>query len=430
MGTKAAVAIANIFMHFFETTHIYNNQELTTPHLYKRFIDDIFIVWTKSREELDQFIATLNTVHRTIKFTANISDTKIEFLDTVVFLHEGSLTTELYIKPTNAQAYLHRNSYHPKHMFTSLPYGEFLRTRRNCSTLESFDKHAKNMYQAFIKRGYQPALLDLALTKARSKTREQLLEKYRQIDNLNQAFLGTQQTQPPLPEQQNFYFTTKYHDGLQPIKKILRDNWSLLGKAPETEYLYESNLTLGYRRNTRLKDLLVHTQIPLATPSPGLAGKIIRECPDPDNCMVCPFFDTTGKIKSHINKKTFHSRTKAYCQCHNIIYGITCKTCGKQYVGRTKRVFAVRFKEHTEDLKKKNLSHKLQPVALHLKRPDHTGKIDQVVCFILDFIKAPSHSDKALIESKEKERIWISRLQTIRPLGLNTYEPKPYTKKI
>ena len=141
----------------------------------------------------------------------------------------------------------------PTILNTCSPHSRMESSLEHVEIAVSFDKHAKNMYQAFIKRGYQPALLDLALTKARSKTREQLLEKYRQIDNLNQAFLDTQQTQPPLPEQQNFYFTTKYHDGLHPIKKILRDNWSLLGKAPETEYLYESNLTLGYRRNTRLK---------------------------------------------------------------------------------------------------------------------------------------------------------------------------------
>ena len=424
MGTKAAVAIANIFMHYFETRHIYNNKHISKPHIYKRFIDDIFMIWTKSRPELTQFIQTLNTTHNSIKFTASISDTQIEFLDTVVILQDGILQTELYIKPTNAQSYLHRNSYHPKHIFNSLPYGEFLRTRRNCSSLASFDKHAHTMYQAFTKRGYQTSLLDEALVKARAKPREQLLEKYKQPQLLNQAF--TQLPQVP-PDLEKFFFTTKYHDGLNPVKKILRDNWYLLGKSPETESLYESKLVLGFKRNARLKDLLVHTQIPISSPTPGKAGKIIRECPDPSTCKVCLFMDTTGKIKSFTYNKSFHSRKKAYCISHNIIYCLQCNTCGKQYVGQTKRELGTRFNEHLKDLNLEQIDEKTKPVAKHLKRPDHTGKIDQVTCFVLDFIKAPGDSSKAKLERNEKERIWISRLGTIRPRGLNKLEPKSFT---
>ena len=285
------------------------------------------------------------------------------------------------------------------------------------------------MHQAFINRGYQPKQLDEALAKARTKDRDTLLEKYKNPDWLNQAFSSTQlptqpTTQPTDPH--NFYFITKYHDGLKPIQKLLRDNWLLLGKSPETEHLYDANLTLGYRRNTRLKDLLVSTQIRLTAPPPGKAGVIIRECPDIAKCTLCPFFDTSGKIKSHAKKKKFFSRNKAYCGCHNVIYCIQCNTCGKQYVGQTKRDFKIRFREHTNDLKKTNLDEKNHPVAKHLKSAGHTGHIDQVTCFILDFIKAPGNSDRAQRERDLKERVWISRLGTVRPLGLNKLEPKPF----
>jgi hypothetical protein len=136
--------------------------------------------------------------------------------------------------------------------------------------------------------------------------------------------------------------------------------------------------------------------------------------------------DTTGKITSSKKNKVFFSRHKAYCCCHNVIYCIQCNTCNKQYVGQTKREWRIRFKEHTTDLKKAILTDKDQPVAKHLTRPDHTSKIDQVTCYILDFIKAPSHSDQAQLERNKKERIWIFRLGTIRPHGLNTIEPKPF----
>ena len=212
----------------------------------------------------------------------------------------GSLETELFTKPTNPQAYLLRTSYHPRHTFKSLPYGEFLRTRRNCSNLTSFETHAKQMYSAFLKRGYKPDILDEALSKARLKDRQTLLEKYDDPDFLNQAFLGTQKT--PASTENNFFFITKFHDGIKPVQNLIRDNWHLLGKSPHTEHLFESKLTIGYKRNPRLKDLLVKTQIPLAPLCAGKAGVIIRECPKPGICIYCPLIDTTGKVTSFTKK--------------------------------------------------------------------------------------------------------------------------------
>jgi len=43
MGTKMAVAIANIFMVGIETKLI--NQSSTKPRKWKRYIDDIFSLW-------------------------------------------------------------------------------------------------------------------------------------------------------------------------------------------------------------------------------------------------------------------------------------------------------------------------------------------------------------------------------------------------
>ena len=83
-----------------------------------------------------------------------------------------------------------------------------------------------------------------------------------------------------------------------------------------------------------------------------------------------------------------------------------------------------------KDLTKDNLDEAKQPVAKHLTQPDHTGNIDQLTCHILDFIKFPAHSDRAALERNEKERIWIARLETVRPHGLNTMEPKPFLRSV
>ena len=51
MGTKMAVALANIFMSAVETEII--NKSKTKPFRWKRYIDDVFSLWDTKREEID-----------------------------------------------------------------------------------------------------------------------------------------------------------------------------------------------------------------------------------------------------------------------------------------------------------------------------------------------------------------------------------------
>ena len=41
--------------------------------LYKRFLDDIFMVWKGSLAELQEFLSEINKIHPTIKFTAEFT---------------------------------------------------------------------------------------------------------------------------------------------------------------------------------------------------------------------------------------------------------------------------------------------------------------------------------------------------------------------
>ena len=67
MGTKLAPSYANIFMSDFEDKHVYTYR--LQPLLWLRYIDDVFCIWQHGKEQLDDFIQHLNSVHRSIKFT-------------------------------------------------------------------------------------------------------------------------------------------------------------------------------------------------------------------------------------------------------------------------------------------------------------------------------------------------------------------------
>ena len=71
MGTKMAVAFANIFMAKLEKEIL--RQSTTKPILWKRFIDAVISMWNKSRDKIEDFLVKSNSFHPTIKFAAEIS---------------------------------------------------------------------------------------------------------------------------------------------------------------------------------------------------------------------------------------------------------------------------------------------------------------------------------------------------------------------
>ena len=76
------------------------SKSVSKPTVWKRYIDDVFSLWDISKPDIETFIEEANLHHATIKFTAEISDTEIVFLDTIIYrgtrFHEKSI---LDVKP-------------------------------------------------------------------------------------------------------------------------------------------------------------------------------------------------------------------------------------------------------------------------------------------------------------------------------------------
>ena len=68
IGTKFAPQCAILFMADLEEG-ILEDIELQ-PHIWWRYIDDIFFIWAHGEDSLKQLIEKLNAFHPTIKFTA------------------------------------------------------------------------------------------------------------------------------------------------------------------------------------------------------------------------------------------------------------------------------------------------------------------------------------------------------------------------
>ena len=111
MGTKMAPNFANIFMADFEEKHIL--QRDNKPLFYRRYIDDVFMIWTDSEETLQRLVADINKCHPTIKMTSEISKKSISYLDLDITIQGNRLQTTSHFKKTNTFSYLPGNSHHP-----------------------------------------------------------------------------------------------------------------------------------------------------------------------------------------------------------------------------------------------------------------------------------------------------------------------------
>ena len=146
MGTRMAPSYANLFMGKFEQQAIEN--ATYKPFVWRRFIDDIFMVWTEGEEHLKTFISYLNSIHPTIKFTHEYSSSRnqtLPFLDVQVHLHNNEIQTDLQTKPTDKHQYLLKSSCHPNHTKRTIPFSLALRLRRICSTDTFFDQRCKEL---------------------------------------------------------------------------------------------------------------------------------------------------------------------------------------------------------------------------------------------------------------------------------------------
>ena len=80
------------------------------PSVWKRFKDDIFVLWEHGAASLFYFLDYLNTMDKTgkIKFTMEITgDTGLEFLDLKLKIKEVKIRVDVYAKSTSSFSYTH-----------------------------------------------------------------------------------------------------------------------------------------------------------------------------------------------------------------------------------------------------------------------------------------------------------------------------------
>ena len=182
MGTKFAPIYATLILGYLEET-LYRkvedvfdlNFKTYIEENFKRFLDDCFILFRKSDEDLIKLHELINTLHPSLTFTMDKSRTKLSFLDTMVINNNGEVLTDIFYKPTDSKQYLLYTSCHPKHTRNSIPYNLARRIKTIVSDERTLHKRLEELEEFLIKRKYQLSLTEDAFQKAKSLDRSKLL---------------------------------------------------------------------------------------------------------------------------------------------------------------------------------------------------------------------------------------------------------------
>ena len=116
---------------------------VNVPLEWKGHIDGIFSLWNDDKKEIEEFIVLANRHHPTIKFTAEISDKKINFLDI-----------------TATFQYTHFFSCHPPGVGKGFIKGEALRLLRTNSSAKSFVEIITQFKTRLRARDYPNSLVE------------------------------------------------------------------------------------------------------------------------------------------------------------------------------------------------------------------------------------------------------------------------------
>ncbi|KAK3097441.1 hypothetical protein FSP39_009676 [Pinctada imbricata] len=334
METKVAPIYATLVMGYLEEklytelpTVFDINFATYIKENWKRYLDDCFIFWTKSEEELQTFHRTINNIHESIKFTVESSTIELPFLDILIIKEGAKIKTDLYCKPTDTHQYLDVRSCHPSHTKRNIPFNL---ARRICTIVSESDLKQKRLHELkiFLKRQHYPeGLIDVAIENASQIPINELRRTRDKDENQpgNIPFVIT--------------FNPRNHNILSSAKRF----FPILEQSQNMKNLIKESEIINSRRQAlNLKRLLTRAKYETSS------STSVQKCGDP-RCGTCEIIEE-GSSKILKSGHTLRPNDHMNCKSQNLIYCATCPTCNYFYIGQTGRLID-RVRVHKQQIK-------------------------------------------------------------------------------
>jgi hypothetical protein len=136
--------------------------------MWKRYVDDTYVVWPHGRESLNGLFNHLNSQSESIKFTMELEENNnIPFLDILISKkNNGVLSHQVYRKKTHTDQYLHANSHHhPAQKFGVI--NTLVTQAIRIFDVEHTEQELKHLEDMFKRNGYHEKQFNMAVLKER-----------------------------------------------------------------------------------------------------------------------------------------------------------------------------------------------------------------------------------------------------------------------
>ena len=204
-------------------------------------------------------------------------------------------------------------------------------------------------------------------------------------------------------------FVIDYHPALRVLYNIFRElqvivSWSerFLSIMPEPPMVCS-------RRSENLKDHLVRSKLRREEESAVGMFKCGKK-----KCKICDNVIIGATFKNYVEGRSFCINHRFDCDSEGIVYLISCKFCGLQYVGNTITPFRLRFNNHKSALNRYGRGQRNirgPQLYAHFWGEGHSGLSDFLVQVIdVTDVNSPTES------------FWIEKLNSYVPRGLNLRE--------
>jgi hypothetical protein len=389
-GKIIGPSAANIYLIDFDKAAMSDFR--IKPSLFFRFLDDVFLLWNGSLEELKEYENFLNSLIPGIEIKLEASLVSVNFLDVTIYKNQlssnntFSLGTKIYVKPTDTQNLLHTKSFHPPHTTKGILKSQLIRYKRISSTWEDFIGAAKTLFQNLRGRGY-----------SWGKMWDEL--KYIWFyynDNVTKS--------NDVNTNANLFPIIIHYDKIgrqlgQKYREILNDS----------NLFNNSKFLLAYKNHKNLGKYLINSVIKIADETEKTHKYCCRTC-NSKRCKACNYITGGSTFSSSNMNKKFNLRQDINCKSKNLIYLITCRQCHKQYVGQTSMTLTDRINNHLSCIR----THKKNPIGIHFNMPNHN--LNDFSIQGIELITSKNNIPEIL---DNKETYWQHTLQTLFPLGIN-----------
>ena len=333
MGTKFAPVYATLTIGYLEeklytileTDYDAEFQQYLKAY-WKRFLDDCFIPWTKSEEELKTFHYILNNLHGDINFTLEYDQKEQPFLDVMVRNKEGKIETDIFYKETDSKQYLLFSSCHPRHTKINIPYNLARRLKTIISEQNVLINRMKELKMFLLKQNYPESLIDGGIEKAMN------LEK------------STLRTVKDRTEDQVMPYVSTHNPKNPEIYNVIQFNLPILHEDPKmSNILSNFKMIKSKRQPKNLKRMLTKAKFNSNN------YHEVKRCQRP-NCGLCKHLIEGDATEFKCGRK-FYVHESMTCDVKNVLYVMKCSGCGEEYIGQTGDYLRKRVTVHNQQIR-------------------------------------------------------------------------------